>query len=322
VFSIIEKFDNRILSLIANAVTPSFLFYCYKNEIQESIDDIITDAAQLKSYCTIGDASNIRYLLYDTDGMLSKIAQVRRYSNEIPEVIPFYNKKLPSAKRPQERIWLEDWVPGRRINPLSTEEAILVVEWLFNFQNKTRSTIMTQRDVTLEIAEIRRGLSNLPMLSTLNIENWLNDYQILSQKLNIAKAAQHGDFWHDNIVFDPNTKELHVIDWEYYKENANPLYDLVFFVVNAMQLPNNSAKDFKNNLSGNGRFSPVLGKLLARAKEHFGAEFDLDILMPYALLRFISIKCVEQKQQHLQKNNIFYEDLFNYLVELLQYCNP
>jgi SAM-dependent methyltransferase len=83
--SIIGKFDSRILSLIANAITPCFLFYCYKNEIQESIDDIITDAAQLRSYCTIGDAHNIRYLLYDdTDGTPSKVAQVRRYSNEIP----------------------------------------------------------------------------------------------------------------------------------------------------------------------------------------------------------------------------------------------
>jgi ubiquinone/menaquinone biosynthesis C-methylase UbiE len=83
--SLIGKFDSRILSLIANAMAPSFLFYCYKNEIQESIDDIITDAAQLTSYCTTGDAHNIRYLLYDdTDGTPSKVAQVRRYSNEIP----------------------------------------------------------------------------------------------------------------------------------------------------------------------------------------------------------------------------------------------
>jgi ubiquinone/menaquinone biosynthesis C-methylase UbiE len=110
--SIIEKFDSRILSLIANAMAPSFLFYCYKNEIQESIDDIITDAAQLRSYCTTGDAHNIRYLLYDdTDGTPSKVAQVRRYSNEIPQVIPYYNKKeAPSAKQPQERIWFEDWI--------------------------------------------------------------------------------------------------------------------------------------------------------------------------------------------------------------------
>jgi hypothetical protein len=112
IFSIIEKFDSRILSLIANAITPCFLFYCYKNEIQESIDDIITDAAQLRSYCTTGDAHNIRYLLYDdTDGTPSKVAQVRRYSNEIPQAIPSYNKEEPSAKQPQERIWFEDWVP-------------------------------------------------------------------------------------------------------------------------------------------------------------------------------------------------------------------
>ena len=94
-------------------MAPCFLFYCYKNEIQESIDDIITDAAQLTSYFTHGDGHNIRYLLYDRDGdgIPSKVAQVRRYSNEIPQVIPYYNKEAPSAKQPQEGIWFEDWTP-------------------------------------------------------------------------------------------------------------------------------------------------------------------------------------------------------------------
>jgi uncharacterized protein (DUF1015 family) len=87
-------------------MVPCFLFYCYKNEIQESIDDIITDAAQLTSYFTHGDANNIRYLLHDRDGYgkPAKVAQVRRYSNEIPQVIPYYNKGSPLAKQPKERI--------------------------------------------------------------------------------------------------------------------------------------------------------------------------------------------------------------------------
>jgi SAM-dependent methyltransferase len=110
-FSIIEKFDSRLLLLIAKAMAPFFLFYCYKNEIQESIDDIITDAAQLRSYFTHSDAHNIRYLLYDRDGGTpSKVAQVRRYSNEIPQVIPYYNKEVPLAKQPKERIWFEEWL--------------------------------------------------------------------------------------------------------------------------------------------------------------------------------------------------------------------
>ena len=96
-------------------MAPSFLFYCYKNEIQESIDDIITDAAQLMSYCTTGDGYNIKYLLYDDrdGGTPSKVAQVRRYSNKVPQIIPYFNKEeVPSAKQPQESIWFEDCVPN------------------------------------------------------------------------------------------------------------------------------------------------------------------------------------------------------------------
>jgi ubiquinone/menaquinone biosynthesis C-methylase UbiE len=319
IFSIIEKFDSRILSLLANAITPSFLFYCYKNEIQESVDDIITDAAQLRSYFITGDGHNIRYLLYHKNGGTpSKVAQVRRYSNEIPQVIPFYNKEAPSAKQPQESIWFEEWLQGRRINPASLEEAMLAVEWLFDFQNKTKTTIMTQEDVSLEIAEIRRELLNLPMFNAADVEKWLNDYYILSQKLNIVKSAQHGDFFWGNILFDPKTKQLHVIDWEYYKENSNPLFDFVLFVITAMKLPNDSPEDFRNNLSGRGQLSPVvLRALIARAKEHFGAEFDLNILMPYALLRYVSMKSPERKE-HLQKNNIIlHQELFENIAKLL-----
>ena len=316
-FSIMGKFNSRILSLISNTMSPSFLFYCYKNEIQESIDDIITNAAQLRSYCTTGEGHNIRYLLFDTDGMPSKIAQVTRYSNEIPKVIPFYNKEVPSANQPQERIWFENWVPGRRINLLSSEQTTLAVEWLFDFQNKTKTTIMTEEDVSLEIAEIRRGLSNLPMFDRVDVEKWLNDYHILSQKLNIVKAAQHGDFWHGNILFDPKTKKLHVIDWEYYKENSNPLYDFVYFIMRGMKLPNESPEDFRNNLLGHGQFSPALRALVASAKEHFGAEFDLNVLMPYVLLQYVSTKSLELKQD-LYRNNLVNEDLFDHVAKLLR----
>jgi thiamine kinase-like enzyme len=154
------------------------------------------------------------------------------------------------------------------------------------------------------------------MFSRLNIEKWFNDYHMLSQKLNIVKAAQHGDFWHGNILFDPKTNELHVIDWEYYKENSNPLYDFVYFVVRTMKLPNESPEDFRNNLLGTGQFSPALIPLIARAKEYFGAEFDLNILMPYALLRYVSTKSLELKQD-LYRDNADYEDLFDHVAKLL-----
>jgi hypothetical protein len=61
----------------------------------------------------------------------------------------------------------------------------------------------------------------------------------------------------------------------------------------------------------------VLRALIARAKEHFGAEFDLNILMPYALLRYVSMKSPERKE-HLQKNNIIlHQELFENIAKLL-----
>jgi hypothetical protein len=61
------------------------------------------------------DGYNIKYLLYDDrdGGTPSKVAQVRRYSNKVPQIIPYFNKEeVPSAKQPQESIWFEDCVPN------------------------------------------------------------------------------------------------------------------------------------------------------------------------------------------------------------------
>jgi hypothetical protein len=84
----------------------------------------------------------------------------------------------------------------------------------------------------------------------------------------------------------------------------------------AMGLPNGSADDFRNNLSGRGIFSPALKALIARAKEHFGAEFDLNILIPYAFLRYVSIilllyispKSLERRLLLQEHNIILHEE--------------
>lgn len=84
-------------------------------------------------------------------------------------------------------------------------------------------------------------------------------------EINIAKVGQHGDFFYGNTIFEPNTKEPYIIDRGYYKENSNPLYD---FVGIAKRAPNDSAEDFRNNLSGAGQLGPALRALILRAKEH------------------------------------------------------
>ena len=63
----------------------------------------------------------------------------------------------------------------------------------------------------------------------------------------------------------PNTKEPYTIDRGHHKENSNPLCD---FIAIAKRAPNDSAEEFRNNLSGAGQLGPALRALILRAKEH------------------------------------------------------
>lgn len=293
--SILEKVDKSILGVIASLFTPSFLFYCYKNECEESFDDIIASNTLLKNYTVLSEGTGIMYLLYDKKGKPAKVAHLKRHVSYFPSTIPLHDKTHPNLPYPSRGVWVEDWIPGKRLNPLKFDEAQMAIEWLINFQNKTSLTTMTKNDISFEVNAVRADLLRLPHLNTSQYRRWLDDYESYVGTLNVNKTAEHGDFWYGNILIDSTTHKINVIDWEYFRQSGDPFFDFVFFIITAMQFPGgDSAEEFQSNINESGRFSPIMRKLQSKINNHFGFKLNLDVLIPYFMLRFIIRKQLER----------------------------
>ena len=300
ILSLIEKLDKSILTLLTQLFVPCFLFYCYKTDIPETFEDRIAKYSSYTNLTTFSGDIDIGYVLYNVKARPSKIARLRRYGYDLPPSdIPVFNKTVPGVK-PTERAWIEDWIEGRTINPLDLHESHAAIKWLIEFQKKTRSSRpMSELDIKLEVDAVRSGLSKLPDMETAINRKYVTDYESYLQANSLHKVSEHGDFFHSNILFDPKSDKITVIDWNYFRKEGDPFFDFVFFIISAMQLNtgrDSTLKEFGTNLQGSGKFSETLPQLQETINDYFGFKVDMQTLIPYTLLRYIVRKQYDRGQ--------------------------
>jgi len=117
-----------------------------------------------------------------------------------------------------------------------------------------------------------------PDLNKTEYVKWLDDYQLYMKTLRIDKTAEHGDFWLKNILIDRSENKINVIDWENYKEESNPLFDFVFFII-VMLVLEDGIEQFRDNLNGRGKLSSIVKELKVEIDNYFGFKLNLDILV-------------------------------------------
>ncbi|OLD22802.1 MAG: hypothetical protein AUG16_00770 [Thaumarchaeota archaeon 13_1_20CM_2_39_20] len=290
--SIIKKMPKSVIRLTANLLSPSFLFYCFKSNSPDSVDEIIVSNAAIQSFTTISQGSDIKYVLYDKRGKPARIAHLKRFGNDFPTVLRSYDKTSPNSHIPKERIWLEDWISGRPLAYLKSDEIAAAINWLVDFQDKTRGPSITTNDITSEVNYIKIELMKIPDLNKLEYVRWIEDYQQFMEGLRISKVAEHGDFWQGNILIDKSVNKINVIDWDHYREDGNPFFDFIFFIINVILL-GGSVEEFGHYLDEGRRVASIVKKMKAKVESYFGFELNLDILIRYVIIRFIIRKHLE-----------------------------
>ena len=284
--SIIKRMPKSVIGLMASLLSPSFLFYCYKTDSVDSVDNIIVNNTGLNSFTTLSEGGDIMYLSYDKTGKPIKVAHLKRFGNDLPTVLPFYDKTNPNSLITKERIWLENWISGKPLDPLKSDEIKHAIDWLVDFQDKTRGASMTRSDVQSEVSYIKGNLVKIPDVNKPEYVKWIDDYQEYMEGLRIVKTAEHGDFWQGNILVDHSKERINVIDWQYYKESGNPFFDFIFFIVNILLL-GGGIEEFSSNLNEGGRLSHITKEMNRKINNYFGFELNLEILIRYVILRFI-----------------------------------
>lgn len=294
--SVLTKVDKSLMMFLASVLSPSFLFYCYKSELQESFDDLVTVNTRIANYTTISLGSGIMYLLFDKKGNPLKLVRLKRRGSALPDSLPHLDKSSPNSTylKQTERAWIEDWMPGRKLNPLSLMESQLAIEWLISFQKQTSSMRISKNSLVAEVNSLRATLRLIPDLDTLLNHTLIKNYESYIITNSPTTVSEHGDFFYGNIIFDSSSDKISVIDWEYFKEMGDPFFDFVWFIINSMMLPSNSHEEFQANMEKRGSFKSIMEQLLSKVNCHFGFELDLDILIPYVLLRALVRKYIER----------------------------
>jgi ubiquinone/menaquinone biosynthesis C-methylase UbiE len=316
--SLIEKIDKSTLLLLACTFAPSFLFYCYKgNEKTETFDDMVIRSTSSTNYTCISRGSGIMYLVYDKNAQPMKVVRLKRQGEALKGQIPFYDKTAPlptsSIYLKSERAWQEDWIKGKRLNPLNPDESKMALEWLIQFQknSNTSQVKMTKEECLAEVDKIRNSLKTLSNLNTSENRRWIDDYERYLTNVTVNRSAEHGDFSYGNIIVNKQN-DITVVDWEHFRNNGDPFFDFSWYILTAMRLPGDTIESFILSLTGNGSFMPIIGDLLDRVERHFSFEPDLGVLLPYSLIRFITMKYIADG---------FYEEVFGKMLDYLS-TNP
>lgn len=286
---IMQKIDRYTLNNIIKIFVPNFIFYCYKNNNKDTIEELIMEKTGMNNFLSISRKDRILNILLDKKSNPKKIISVGRYGYEIPKKIVEPNRTFTNMKDPKDRIWMENWIEGKLMNPLKIKEVLLAINWLYKFQKDTKQGILTKKFVNeTELDWIKVGLLQVNGLDFLQCEKWLEEYESYVTKNTIYKTAIHGDFWINNILINLKTNDVELIDWEKFRAEGSPFTDSMTFIMRLMLMDSkNQAESFKANFRNKHKMN-LINELYLKMNNYFGIEIKLLVIMRWFIMSEIA----------------------------------
>ncbi len=288
-YKIFSKFDKKIIKLLTKKYAPSFVYYCYKEKITESIEDFILKETNFTSCVTISRRIKTVFVLLNNFGKAEYIIHFRRFGKEFPNKIPLIKRIFPKMANPDSRIWMEKWKDGRTLNPFNSNEVIKAIQWLFDFQDNSLQDRLTINDFQEEINMIKENITKIKGLDKIEYQNWLEEYKKFIEKNEIKKTAQHGDFAYANMLYNSKTNKISLIDWENYSSKGSPFRDLIGFIIKRMMVSStNESNAFEYNIKDNVDFKKVMIEIHELTEKHFKCNVDINLLLKYSILKKVA----------------------------------
>ena len=172
--SIIKKLNYLFIQKLLEIFSPSFIFCCGKNPINETLEDWIKRDTNYENYLMLSRRMKILFVLLNKNKIPEKIVSVKRYGNEFPVKLQHLERKFPNMGDPQEKAWIEKWFSGRSLNPLNLDEVTIAINWLIHFQNNSKQELMDEHDVNKEIELIKSGLHQVSHGDLDQYYEWLD----------------------------------------------------------------------------------------------------------------------------------------------------
>ena len=135
----------------------------------------------------------------------------------------------------------------------------LAISWLILFQNRSLKKQLSREFILNEVSIVREKINTLKIQNNKKYNDIIASYQRYLLEHPLFIVPEHGDFWPGNILFDRKNNRIHVIDWESYRENGDPFYDLIFFIIQLNIANGIDIRDFVHNCRKEYRYREFSG---------------------------------------------------------------
>jgi ubiquinone/menaquinone biosynthesis C-methylase UbiE len=239
-------FPDSLLKLLNQTLCESFLIFAYKQNKPDTFESILlSHTAPNTGFIILRSGENtkykINYFILKSKGLKSvaKFSPNSRSDalsleeNTLSNVSGFSIDKNTINTIP---VFFEPPFPGSQLQQFSFVQNEKALTWLLDFQKKTSSGYWNSTDLLKELQILCAYLADLPLQNDIKMRtiHRMKEFADSLDKVKIPVTAEHGDYCRLNIIIDKN--DIHVLDWEFFNPNGNPLFDIGFFLLDNLTL--------------------------------------------------------------------------------------
>jgi len=299
-----------IIKLALTLFSPSFLIFAYKDHKNTSFESKLL---QLKSSTSsfirrsgsLGVNSKVNYFLLK-DGKPHSTLKFPRFKESTSLVLEeekmgrFNQLEIKREEIDSVMVFVEPFIKGKTFQLYNFSHNQAVLKWLLDFQNKTKKGFWDFNQLEAKVAILNNSLSEIPINNELRLRTngRLELFLESLRNVKLPKNSEHGDFTSINMLFGDDN-QLYVTDWEFYKEEGEPLFDFILFILGCATI-GGFPQSFRDSFYGQGKYAPILKGLIsefAKAKE-IPSKLVLQAV-PYIILRCINRTVFMADNKHL-----------------------
>lgn len=285
-----QKTSKPLAKILNKKLFPTEILCCFKNKSSESIIDFIQNNSPYNHYVILSRPKKIIGIFINSEGKARKIINFNRYGITFPKKIVEVNREFPDMSDPKERLWMEEWFGGEHIEQEEFDQVLKAIDWLMRFQNDTKQSAITNKEIEKEISEIKNQMNNNEYLNKPSYFKWIEEYRDFFKNNILYWTAMHGDFWINNILLNSETSKVKVIDWERYRKKENQMNDLMYFIIRLMTKSKKASIDLRrleNFLDDSSDNYNQILKLKKKLDLHLNCNFKMLLFLRVYMMKRI-----------------------------------
>ena len=291
---------NALLKYFNGKFCKCFLIFAYKKSKPITFEStLLTEVGSGSSFLRICSGNNmsgkINYFVLKGSKpvLVVKFLRDKTSKLELEEKTSMHFNHIKISKQIIETvpIHIEPALKGLQLRTHNLSHNEMALQWLIGFQNETKNGYYRHEDLDIEINELVNYLISLNLQKDIK-QRFIERMKIFFDCLKNNKipiTSEHGDFWSSNILIERNN--IYVIDWEFYKQRGNPLFDFVFFLLSNLSRGFSetfSSKLTKDNIKGKGPYFKILKMMLLEYSKATNMPPEIMLqAFPYVIIRNI-----------------------------------